>query len=160
MNASVLSAALALAILSGCASPPIVLAPVGPAPVEKTAHVSTGRLQVFSAAEARADGDDTYYYPHTGYSIFSDVGRRLKYVNNHVGTMDESPAVVPLPTGHYRIVAQSEAYGRVTVPVVIESGRTTTIHLERDWKPAANLSRNVVRLPDGEAVGWSAKIHS
>ena len=156
MKTSILPAALAVALVSGCASQPIVLSPVGPAPVQAEAHVSMGRLQVFSATETHPDGDNTYYYPHTGYSILSDSGQMVKYVHNHVGTMDESPSLVTIPTGHYRVVAQSESYGRVTVPVVIKSGRTTTVHLERDWKPVAQTPGEVVRLPDGEAVGWNA----
>ena len=113
-----------------------------------------GYLQVFSATETHQVGDDTTYYPHTGYSILSGSGTMLTYVVNHIGTTDESPTVIRVPPGRYQIVAEANGYGRVTVPVVIRPGRTTTIHLERNWKPVPATDGTVVRLPHGEAVGW------
>jgi hypothetical protein len=145
----------ALAILAGCASAPIVVSPVGPEPVSVAASASEGYLQVFTDTETHEIGKNTKYYPHTDYSVHDDSGRVVEFVANHIGNMDETPARVTLPANRYNIVAESSSYGRVTVPVVIQAGRLTIIHLDGDWKPPANTPKdNLVYLPDGEAVGW------
>ena len=79
----------------------------------------------------------------------------MKIVLNHTGDMDESPAVVTIAAGRYDIVAESSSYGRVMVPVVIQRGRRTIVHLDGDWKPPSNTSPSaLVHFPNGEAVGW------
>jgi len=66
---------------------------------------------------------------------------------------------VKIPTGNYKVVAESAAYGRVTVPVVVQAGKVTVIHLDRGWRPVSTVSINeLVRLPDGEAVGWRSSL--
>jgi hypothetical protein len=143
-------------IQAGCASKPVTISTVGPGPISRSAPAAKGRLQVFSDTETHQSGDNTYYYLHSGYDIKDANGKELKYVPNHFGDMDEQPSVVTIPTGKYKIVARAASYGRVTVPVVVQEGRTTVIHLDRDWKLASNISSNqLVRLPDGEAVGWN-----
>jgi hypothetical protein len=67
--------------------------------------------------------------------------------------------LVTVPVGEYNIVAESESYGRVTVPVVIEADKTTIVHLDRRWPVGTKLAagavtKNLVRLPDGEPIGW------
>jgi hypothetical protein len=144
--------------MAGCASHPIALSPVGPesAGVDRSDFHGTGYLKVYSDTKSRVVGDGPPYYTHTGYNIYDPSGRRIKYVPNHIGDMDEAPTVVTVPAGNYYIVAQSAAYGRVTVPVVIKGGCNTTIHLDRQWRPSPNAPSNeLVYLPDGEPVGWS-----
>ncbi len=146
-------------VLAGCASQPMAISPVGPASIGFNQAASRGYLRVFSATKTHAIAEDTYYYPHTGYSIHDESGKMIKFVSNHVGSVDESPAFVALPSGKYNIVAQSESYGRVTVPVVVANGKTTVVHLDRDWRVADRLNassaaENLVRLPDGEPIGW------
>jgi hypothetical protein len=44
----------------------------------------------------------------------------------------------------------------VTVPVVIQQGKTTIVHLDKNWwQPSKTDTNQLVFLPDGEAVGWS-----
>jgi hypothetical protein len=148
-------------LMAGCSSTPVTLNSVGPAPISVESFTPKGYLQVFTATETRELGDNTYYYPHTGYSIHDESGKMIKFVPNHTGDMDESPAFVTVPAGKYDIVAESESYGRVTVPVAIAEGRATVVHLDRDWKLASNTpAGQVVRLPDGEAVGWSSSANN
>ncbi len=150
-----LSGAGLITLLAGCASTPLAVSPVGPEPAGSSALVSPGYLQVFSDTETHTIGDYTYYYPHTGYTIRDKSDRVLKYVPNHLGNMDEAPAIVTIPAGRYQIVAESAAYGRVTVPVIIAHGRSTIVHLDGNWRLKSNMSSNdLVFLPDGEAVGW------
>jgi len=145
-----------IALLPGCATRPVSIAPVGPTPTgQPTAFVPTGRLQVFSDTETHEIGENTVYYPHTSYNIHDQSGKIVEYVPNHTGVMDGSPSTVSIPAGQYNVVAESSSYGRVTVPVVIEGGKTTVVHLDREWQPAAKTpSNDLVYLPDGEAVGW------
>ena len=144
-----------ITLLVGCATKPVALAPVGPGPGDRSAYVSTGHLRVYSDTKTREIGENTIYYTHTAYTIRDPSGKLVKYVGNHVGSTDEMPTLVTIPSGSYLVVAESLRYGRVTVPVKIQDGRTTVVHLDGNWKVASSMSANeLVRLPDGEAVGW------
>jgi hypothetical protein len=150
-------------MVAGCASTPLALSPVGPGPGRPAPSASAGRLQVFSATQQSNPigdiGPASYSYPHTGYDINDASGQRVEFVANHFSDMDESPDVVKLSAGHYQIVAESSCFGLVTVPVVIENGKTTVVHLDRNWWPPRHTAVDrVVWLPDGEGVGWSGAI--
>ena len=153
-----------ISILVGCSSTPVVVAPVGPKPasLEHTivnCHGGTGFIQVFSDTKEHFIDNDVPYYRHMGYNIYDEGGKRVQYVPNHIGITDESPTRVQLAEGNYNIVAESSAYGRVTVAVVIQADKTTILHLDRGWTPSSNISSNeIVRFPDGEAIGWSCAV--
>jgi hypothetical protein len=154
---TVLAAMLIVPLLAGCASTPIAIATVGPGPTSQKDHYGDGYIKVFSNTKKHRIGDGPAYYTHTGYSLYDESGNRIQYVANHIGEMDESPSLVTIPAGNYKVVANSSAYGRVTVPVVVQGGEITVLHLDRGWRPASTVSTNeLVRLPDGEAVGWSS----
>jgi len=105
-----------------------------------------------------ASDDPTYFNLHTGYDIINDESRKgVKFVPNHTSNMDEWPDEVKLPVGNYNVVAESTCCGLVTVPVNIQTGKTTIVHLDRNWWPPSNTPTNqLVFLPDGEVVGWSS----
>ena len=153
-----------LSIVVSCQSEThLVLEPVGPSssgsPSGKLSFVGTGFLVVYSATETRYAGKFDKSYPHTPYLIFSQDGKRLKWVENSTVASDEAPTVVRLPAGSYVVRAQDDDYGRVTVPVVIQDGQTTTVRLEMRGTRAVgqpDASRSV-RLPDGRVVGWRAR---
>jgi hypothetical protein len=149
-------------LLFGCASTPIVLHSVGPAPAKSAAgHVPTGCLRVYTATDTHEIAENTYYYPHTGYRIYTADGKLWKYVPNHAGDMDESVTTVRVPEGNYRISAQSEAHNFVCVPVVILGGQTTEVHLGTHWKAPANARTNqLVYLPGRHPypVGWKSSM--
>jgi hypothetical protein len=158
INVTRLCAAM-IPLVAGCASQPVAVSPVGPEPASQAAYVPSGYLKVFSDTEEHVIGDGPHYYPHMGYNIYDNAGKRVEYVPNHIGNMDETPTLVRIPVGDYKVVAESSAYGRVTVPIIVQSGKTTVLHLDRGWRPASNISSTeVVRLPDGEAVGWSSAL--
>jgi hypothetical protein len=138
-------------LAAGCASQPrIVTSSLGPTPPNMEESYGKGDLQVFTETEMQPVGDSTYYYPHTDYDILNDANQRLQNVPNHIGPMDQNPTLVTLPAGKYRV-----RYRGVTVPVGIAPGRTTVVHLDGDWHPPVNASSSqIVRLPNGEAVGW------
>jgi hypothetical protein len=147
--------------VAGCASTPTALSPVGPLPGNRVAAAkdSQGYLQVFSATEKSLPvaSDDPYTFNlHSGYDINDDSGKAVRFVPNHASSMDEWPDQVTLPAGNYNIVAESTWCGQVTVPVVIQKGKTTVVHLDDNWWPPSNTPANqLVCLPNGEAVGWS-----
>ncbi len=161
----ILSLTVAGAWLSGCATSDrtwLVLDTVGPAPVQTAAANSTnGTLMVYSAYEANADFNarDPYRHEYSDYWIFSASGTSRQRVQNSSGTILQRPQAVELPVGIYRVKAQANGYGLVTVPVMIRAGCDTIVHLEGGvrWPvPSGFNQTNAVRLPDGEIVGWKA----
>jgi hypothetical protein len=150
-------------IIGGCASIPMPLSIVGPDPTSRAVSRPKGYLRVFSATEKAplAAGDDAldYTFPlnlHMGYEVTDEFGKCVKYVANRMTDMDEWPDQVTLPAGKYRIVAHSTWCGLVSVPVDIERGKTTVIHLDGDcWRPSEKTAaKQLVFLPNGEVVGW------
>jgi hypothetical protein len=107
--------------------------------------------------EAQSEGDDPIWYQHSAYFIYGPQGKRIKYVGNTIGKWDEPPQTVTLPAGRYTVKARAEGCAPVEVPVVIERGKTTAVHLESGWTlPAGPPGTEIVRGPGGYAVGWRA----
>jgi hypothetical protein len=151
---------IALVCTAGCASAwkiPDIQA-VGPAPGSPAATAPGGYLRVYSASTENEFRGNAYYYPHRSYFIYDAQGKTLVLrVQNNVGTNDETPALVSLPAGRYKVLADDEGYGRIMFPVVIRPRQTTLLHLDGAWEPPAHASASqVVRLPNGEYIGWSA----
>ncbi len=107
---------------------------------------------VYSDTEQQPDGDG-FRYIHTSYKIQTADGKFTKWIN----FQGEMPDKVTLPGGHYIILAQSEQYGWIKIPVVIKTGRTASLHLERkkDWDQDLSSVRksDLIHLPNGNAVG-------
>jgi hypothetical protein len=156
----ILVGAAMTSLLAGCALTPIALNPVGPAPdmPNQAACFPTGglgQLRVYTATKVHEIGDDTYFYAHTGYRICTKDGQLWKLIPNHTDNTDEAASLVQIPAGDYRIFARSEAYNLVSVPVVIQAGKTTEVHLGTHWQAPSNIPADeLVFLPDGYPVGW------
>jgi hypothetical protein len=138
----------------------MVLEPVGPSP-EASGSTTNGTLVVYSAYEVTESGIGDFEHRHhySDYKILSEDGKPLQTVHNDVGTVVKEATRVQLPPGKYRVVASSNGYGTVIVPVVIAANRTTVVHLVGgySWASDAGLNQaNSVILPDGEIVGWRA----
>jgi len=144
--------------LIGCASRPVLLAPVGPNPNRYATEATTGKLQVFSQLEGESEGDTPPWYQHTDYFVYNQGGgREVKRVENSVGHYAEAPPEVVLPAGNYIVKAMAANYVWVKVPVVIEPGRLTRVHLDSDWKAPSDAPKTeIVSIPGGYAVGWSS----
>jgi len=154
-------AASIIAMLSGCASPTMLPDPVGPDPfLSKTAD-SEGTLQVFTATEEENDvGFETAYPQRTDYAIYKWNGKLLKHVqDNNEGHFEFTPRVIRLKPGMYRITALA-AVGLgewISLPVVIDAGRTTSVHLTGHWKPPVDSPESaLVHAPTGRPIGWRA----
>ena len=150
-------------VFVGCASPkaPLVLDPIGPAPHSGSAQVGQGALVVFSAFDPTPDWNHgPYRRRYTDYEIFSANGEHLiQAVPNNRETLLNSPPIVELASGAYHVRARANGYGQITVPVVIQAGQVTTVHLEGSvWWPRNSpiFASNPVRLPKGEIAGWRA----
>jgi hypothetical protein len=152
-KAIIAGAALAW-ILTGC-STPVSVATVGPNPANVSDNSDYGRLQVFSALVGRTEGDNPTWYQHRNYVIVDQNGKTVMRVANRAGKYDISPQVVSLKPGKYIVKAESTDYFRVEVPVLIERGMTTRLHLDDTWKPANASQSDLVILPSGTPVGWS-----
>ena len=153
-------------LLAGCATSHngMVLDSVGPDPASTVnPAVPDGSLLVYSAYEVNADfsSRDTRRPEYSDYRILTADGQLQQVVHNNSGTILQRPAQVGLPAGNYRVVAQANGYGSVTIPVTIVAGETTFVHLQGGvaWPdhPAFDQS-NAVRLPDGEVVGWKSPV--
>ena len=146
-----------LGLLPACASYQ-PLAPVGPAPVS-TGYNAPGRgsLVVYSAWSCF---DNYLTSEHSGYLIYREDGKLVRWVPNGIeGNIDlEQPTRVSLPPGRYRVKAEGGIYGWVTVPAVIQSGQTTYVYLDGGRHAIDSVAErgDVVKLPDGEAIGWAA----
>lgn len=159
-------AAVGLAtFLTACASTPqtSALSPVGPAPFEPASHTVEGQLLVYSAIDPGLSSDQDASIHHSDYRIYLPDGKPLKRVTNWVGTFTEDPAVVGLAPGRYDIAARATGGGTIKVPVIIEAGKTTTVHLDGSKPPTGVRERpesDWVRLPNGFVIGWRGPIDS
>jgi hypothetical protein len=169
-----------LLCFAGCASAPHVAVqePVGPCQRIVSADDAPGSLMVYSArratdanlnAEAFLWNNDLgrnafmYEPAHTDFTLYDADGKVVRHVRNADGRSAETPTSVWLPAGVYTVEAEAEKSAATTmtliIPVVIEAGQRTTLHLEPPWeRPAGALEMaNVVRLPDGRVLGCRAQ---
>jgi hypothetical protein len=154
---TILSVAMAVLVASCASAPPtIVHDTVGPGfAIANQEH--NGFLMVYSATEWTNYDDGPGLLSYTNYQIEAAVGTLFQEVSNG----DYEPTRVTLPKGTYTVVAWSDTSGEVSVPVAIEAGRITVVHLEmeKDWKEASAVIRSsdLVRLPNGQPIGFRAR---
>jgi hypothetical protein len=150
-----LTALIALASLSACVTPPIVLEhEVGPQPARANG-ATDGHLVVYSATYAPTV-EQSEYPVHTNYTIATLDDRPIRQVRNATGSFESNPAKVSLPAGEYHVRAQYTGGRFIVVPVVIERNRTTVVDLDSEAVPQRTDASGMVRLPDGHVVGWRA----
>jgi hypothetical protein len=150
------------ALLMGCAGmrSDLVLDTAGPMPGQVAPVGSgSGTLIVYSAGKVNADFNslDSNRREYSDYKIFNSNRKLVKHVHNVTEDILEEPVAVELPAGKYFVVARSNGYGVVTIPVIIAPAQQTILHLDGQnaWPNESLFSQNnAVRLPDGEVVGW------
>jgi hypothetical protein len=161
--ASLIVVSSAVVCVAGCSSTPVAVAPIGPNPAGGERLAATGELEVFSNLAEQSDdpnqgSKDPVWYQHADYNIYNLQGKLVKHVYNSVGHYEQAPRRVALPAGRYLVKAQAQDYLRVEVPVTIERGRTTKVHLDDRWNlPADTPKRELVSLPNGNPAGWRAE---
>src|ERR1039458_114238 len=175
---SAVSLAGAMVWIAGCASVShlVVVEPVGPGPTEGSHGTGEGALVIYSArasadvdintAEWRWNNDfgknEFLYEPaHSDYTIYAQNGEVFKRVRNARDMNDDTPKVVTLPAGSYKVEAQAldcdSSRVKVLLTVVVKPGQTTTAHLEGDWNPGVqDKETELATLPCGRIIGWRA----
>jgi hypothetical protein len=151
---------VAAVLIASCASAPptMVHETVGAIPGVGNEE-QNGFLMVYSRTVLTTPppGDSPSVLSYTDYEIAAADGTLFEQVANG----DEEPTRVTLPKGTYTVVADSDTSGKVTVPVAIEAGKITVVHVEReeDWKEASARVRSadLVWLPNGQAIGFRVR---
>jgi hypothetical protein len=152
---SIIGAAV-IPFLNGCVSGPTALKPVGPDATSSVESALQGHLLVYTATQAGEDYIRGNFLQLTGYEIKNASGKRFAFVADQDSGWNGSPERVTLPAGTYNVIAESADYGLVTVPVVVQSGRTTAVHLDRDARtPKPYSPKALVQFSDEEKGGWS-----
>lgn len=148
--------AMGLALAAGCTPAARWVAPVavGPAPVLAG---DDGELLVYSADDA-VDTADAGHPHHRSYVIRATDGAVLRTVENQSGPFGQDPEDVTLPPGRYTIDTSATNVGPVRVPVVIEQGHVTVVHLDGDAAADPVPAATAVRLPDGSPIGARASV--
>ena len=168
----------AMVWLVGCAAAPrvVVVEPVGPGPMTGSQGMGDGSLVIYSA-RTPADVDvnmETWLWnndfgkneflsepAHTDYTIYAQNGEVFKHVRNARSINDDTPTVVTLPAGSYKVEAEAvncdSSNVKVLMTVVIKSGQTTMAYLEGGWNPGGeHKETELATLPCGRAIGWRA----
>jgi hypothetical protein len=144
---------LGLTALVGCAARPpfVVHDTVGP---RRQGRHADGELVVYSATYVTA-ANQSLYPAHSDYTVCDQQGRPYE-VRNRSGLFGSDPAQVHLLPGRYEVKALRTGAGYVVVPVVIEAGEKTVLDLDGTAMPQQAARNDVVRLPDGQVIGWRA----
>ena len=158
--------------LVGCATPlTTIQTAVGPNPHSAKQSSPQGNLEVFPAwvQAAIPEGMSPMAltvippfpsYEKAGYSIYDAKGRLVKNVGyNDYSEPSLTQRVIPLTPGAYRIetLASAGSGNWTVVPVVIEAGKTTRVHLNGRWEPPAHTpASELVYLAAGFPIGWRA----
>ncbi len=151
------------ALLSGCLQAPThaVLERVSP-PTAAAVPAEKGTLMVFSAFETglpspnEIDSDINHY---SDYEVRKECGTLVAKVKNRSGALGAGPATIELPPGSYELIAETNGYSRVAIPISIARGQMTAIHLEGGGMPPRQSEFSetfLVRIPNGRVVGWCA----
>ncbi len=155
---SPLLAALATLATIGCAEQQRAsLSALGPETAPIVQKSSTGTLVVYSAWR-RTGTDDPDHRVHGDYQVLTPESKPFLRVRNYITPMLEDPANIPLAPGNYLIKARVQGFGFVSVPVTIESHKTTALYMDNTTQPDAQSRANVqqVQLADGRVIGWSS----
>jgi len=134
----------------------------GPAAAEPSASVPSppssrnGDLTVYSATYSPTL-EQSKYSAHSDYTISTVDDHVIEHVTNATGSFGSRPASVSLPAGDYHVRAQYNGGRFVTFTVVIESDKATVVDLDGETLSQGRAAaKEMVRLPDGQVVGWSA----
>jgi hypothetical protein len=115
-----------------------------------------GDLTVYSATYSPTL-EQSEYPAHSDYTISTVDDHVIEHVTNATGSFNSRPAGVSLPAGDYHVRAQYNGGRFVTFTVVIEPDKTTVVDLDGEvLSPGRAAAKEMIRLPDGQVVGWSA----
>jgi hypothetical protein len=144
---------MGLTALVGCAARPpfVVHDTIGP---QRPRRRTDGELVVYSATYVTA-ANQSLYPVHSDYTLADESGKPYD-IRNRSGLFGSDPAQVHLLPGRYEVKALRTGAGYVVVPVLIEAGQKTVLDLDGTAMPQQSARNDVVRLPDGQVIGWRA----
>lgn len=129
--------------------------PVGCATYSAPLTASAGGTLVVYSATYASTLEESEYPAHTDYTVATASDTVIERVSNRTGSFDKRPAAVNLPPGEYHVRAQYNRGGFVTVPVVIETGKITTLRLDGSPAPPGDSPAPApIHGPDGAVIGW------
>jgi hypothetical protein len=139
----------------GCAtSGPAAAEPSAAAPSPPSSR--NGDLTVYSETYSPTL-EQSEYSAHSDYTISTVDDHVIEHVTNATGSFNSRPARVSLPAGNYHVRAQYNGGRFVTFTVVIEPDKATVVDLDGEaLSQGRAAAKEMVRLPDGQVVGWSA----
>jgi hypothetical protein len=149
-------------VLSACVGPRVTVhSPVGPDPSVAARPSEMGNLEVFVGDMENPDfaTDPSSYATRAEYKIYDGRGGLIKTVDfSKSADFGIDPRIIPLPPGRYGIKVETDAANDAwtRLPVIIESGRTTEVHLDGWTPPAGTPDANIVYSPAGRPLGWRA----
>jgi hypothetical protein len=154
-------AIFALCSALGCAQqkeiPLSTITPASAVPRQPATDGGLGTLVVYSAWR-RTGTDDPDHRVHSSYDVLTDDRKPFLHVQNFVTPMVDDPASVRLSPGKYIVKTRVQRHGFVSIPVVIDSHRTTVLYLDNTTHPEQNEreTAETVKLPDGHVIGWAS----
>ena len=95
--------------------------------VEPKQHTSESCLIVYTKQLDESTSEDAYY-PYSAYTIFTEDGKKLRYVENHSSREDRYPERVSLAPGRYVIV--SDELPKQIIGAIIEDHKSTEVQLK------------------------------
>jgi hypothetical protein len=160
-HATLLAGTALASLLMGCASQHVVLAPVGPNPTAGINSTALGQLIVYSPEAPNDDGNAFAFapewYQRMDYNIYYPDGKLAEHVINSPAPYDANPATITLAPGDYVVKSPSREYMELKVPITVEAGKTTRVHLDARWKASEAPPTEVVSTPGGYPVGWRSE---
>jgi hypothetical protein len=155
MNSNTFTCFLLLISTSGCATYSPSAGKPGAAALSAPEN-RPGGLVVYSETYSPTL-EQSEYSAHTNYTIANVDDHIIEHVTNATGSFNSRPARVSLSAGEYHVRAQYIGGRFVTVSVIIEPDKTTVVDLDGEVVPQEKaVAREIVRLPNGRVVGWSA----
>jgi hypothetical protein len=149
-------------VFAGCATHTAVTVdqPIGPDLAQPRIKLNNGegRLIVYSALES-ADAVESDHPTHTSYLVYDKSGVVVRRVDNRSGSFYQSPEMISLPAGEYRLEGRATNIGQVTVPVVVKENKTTVVDLDGGNVPQRKPTGAAqwVRLPNGQVIGMRSE---
>ena len=67
---------------------------------------------------------------HTGYTVYSSLGRKLLYVRNYIGKKDTEATRVPLEPGDYLVLLEKPGSRSPIFRVKVEGNRLTLVSVQ------------------------------
>ena len=97
---------------------------------EANSHIPHGSLVVYTEREEVGTWTEDRYHPYSPYTVYSEDGKKVKYVDNRTSDQDENPERIQLPPGKYIVVPKTHLTKQEIVGAIIQDGKLTEVQLK------------------------------